>query len=113
MGYRPNVEYYIRTYKYFKKYRTIMYINDLKFLYILSYELLLIINNIMNLIMEYNYSFNDINFNLINNILNIHNSIINLQDCNYINLLCLEKLLTEYKFMYNDIYNINKRSVFA
>ena len=113
LSYKPNIEYYIKTYKYFKKYRSIMYINDLKFLYILSYELLLIINNIMFLIMEYNHSFNDINFNLIDGVLNIHNSVIDLKDCNYTNLLYLEKLLIEYKFMYNDIYNINKRSVFV
>jgi hypothetical protein len=111
-NYKPNVECYIKTYEYFKKYKNIMYINDLKFLYILSYEVSLVINNVMYLIMEYNDTSYDINFNLIDDVINIHNSIIDFKDCSYSSLLYLEKLLFDYKYMYNDMYNINKRSVF-
>ena len=46
----------------------------------------------MYLIMEYNDSFYDINFNLIDDVLNIHNSIIDLKECNYSNLFIFRKI---------------------
>jgi hypothetical protein len=106
---KPNILYYIKTYEYFNKYRTIMYINDLKFLYIISYELLTIINDIIYLSMEYDNYFNNTNLNIQDTVINNH--LIYIQ-CGYSDILYFKNLLLEYRNMYNNFYNINKHSVF-
>jgi hypothetical protein len=90
-----NIDYIIRAYYLFNKYHKIMYMNDLKYCYILSEK---IIDSFSFLYMPINYTL-ELNFNP-----TIYNSI-DMINSNYtfFNLL---SYINQYRYNYNKNYNI-------
>lgn len=97
-----NINYIIQSYNYFNKYNLVMNINTLKYIYVLTEELL---NNVNEYI--YNYFNNNFDVNLFFNNTELNN-FFDLTTDSFDKILVLSNKLNNFLNIYNYYYNVIK-----